>query len=208
MKAAGLLPFLILPLLGNAQSSYRIDPTTGIPNIPDDKVWEVLRQLPIPGEMQPYMLQKAFVECDAEMMGHILLAKINAYRATYDLAPLTEHDGGSKVAREYAELLAKANELDHRYQGTTPTTRVKAAFPDGASAAENLMSTSGGFHGQLVVHFIDHVMSVWIKSNGHHRLLLSPGKLAAVGVYRDYENEEAMNYTVAAFNIIYPWKYP
>lgn len=113
-------------------------------------------------------------ESNEIMIGHF----VNAYRAVYDLPPLTYDKDLADIARYHSENMSKAKILDHDLNGESPSDRLVKFNYNYSGYAENIARNP---------YWITEAVSGWIASEGHRKNFLT-NNLTKMGVGISQEN--------------------
>ncbi len=100
-----------------------------------------------------------------------LIEQTNAYRARYNLKPLTENKKLSEACRKFAEVMARTGQLSHYADGRSPSSRVSAAGYTWNSVAENI-AYRWDRKNMTNEQYAQATLNQWINSSGHRRNLL------------------------------------
>ncbi len=100
-----------------------------------------------------------------------LIEQTNAYRARYNLKPLTENKKLSQACRKFAEVMARTGQMSHYADGRSPSSRVSAAGYSWSSVAENI-AYRWDRKNMTNEQYAQATLNQWINSSGHRRNLL------------------------------------
>ncbi len=102
-----------------------------------------------------------------------IIERTNSFRADNKLAPVRPNAKLTAAARAYAQKLARAKELSHTLDGTTPAQRIRSAGYSYCQVGENLASlldTRGFTPGEYARRAVEG----WENSPGHRANMLLP----------------------------------
>lgn len=118
---------------------------------------------------------------DLSQLDDLLVAELQAFRATQGLNTLNRNPQLDEAAQTLADVMARKDELSHRADGQRAGDRIEdtgyVLCTNGAPWAENI-ARSSQFGGTADV--ADIMMTGWINSPGHRRNMV--GAFAEVGI--------------------------
>ncbi len=101
-----------------------------------------------------------------------LIEQTNAYRAKYNLEPLTVDEKLNEACRKLAEVMARTGYMSHYADGRSPSSRVSAAGYRWSSVTENI-AYRWDRKNSTNEEYARATLNQWINSGGHRRNLLS-----------------------------------
>ena len=101
-----------------------------------------------------------------------LIEQTNAYRAKYNLKPLTANKKLNEACQKFAEVMARTGQMSHYADGRSPSSRVSAAGYRWSSVAENI-AYRWDRKNLTNEQYAQATLNQWINSSGHRRNLLS-----------------------------------
>jgi len=101
-----------------------------------------------------------------------LIEQTNAYRAKYNLPPLTENKKLNEACQMFAEVMARTGQMSHHADGRSPSSRISAAGYTWSSVAENI-AYRWDRKSSTNEDYAKATLNQWINSSGHRRNLLS-----------------------------------
>jgi len=101
-----------------------------------------------------------------------LIEQTNAYRAKYNLKPLTANKKLNEACQKFAEVMARTGQMSHYADGRSPSSRVSAAGYTWSSVAENI-AYRWDRKNLTNKEYALATLNQWINSSGHRQNLLS-----------------------------------
>jgi uncharacterized protein YkwD len=112
-------------------------------------------------------------EADLPQVEKIIVEGTNQFRAGESRVELRTNPELEKAARDFAEYMARTGKFDHVVDGTTPSSRVKAAGYQFCRIGENL-ARHYSTHGFTTPDLGRRMVEGWKESAGHRRNMLEP----------------------------------
>ena len=110
---------------------------------------------------------------DLDAVERQVIEGTNQFRAGESRVVLRTNPELEKAARDFAEYMARTGKFDHVVDGTTPSSRVKAAGYQFCRIGENL-ARHYSTHGFTTPDLGRRMVEGWKESAGHRRNMLEP----------------------------------